>query len=618
MDKNDYLDFAERFTKYVTDINNMVGAIPNDFAQQIHDFCELAQRDYPLLREKYNKPRKMKYYLLLNITEVPSAEEIVSISSGNDKWEFLRKCAADLTLFNSEIADMYNLNAQQMERLNKIIAQSPTNSAYSISVFDKIRQGREDEVIHSNNEHDRFLAATAGIGLDVLVHDESSLVRAEVAKQGYGLDILVHDVNSYVQIRVAEQGYGLDILKESEFEPLAMIANAMLVLQENNGKSFIENDLLMHEFRNIPKEVFLDIHKDISSDDYDRTAFDVAERIGDHFDVNGRWIASKMLITDNAVNVMEIFRTRLSNNFTEDEKEIRHILSDFDEVDYSRLAVKGKVQYNMSLYGDYPQAIARFDIDISLPDAMNLLGNNGNQFGVVGGDKEKFYRGINNGDISLSAYVELFNDAFCTDDRQNGVLFVVRVSGERSGDICVDFRGKDGRALLEVMEGYAQNTLGKSLADVMHEAKQCILEAYADREYGCDQPITIRINPIFSELISSADGVSQYALRIDDGEYQDIYDRITFNGGAGYTKDVYTLYDEVGVDFSLRATNDSNRGSTELVLIEDNPDTGLSETNVPLTAQEKALLKQVLDGLDSKQHGEGKKEHKKPKTDIDR
>ena len=53
--------------------------------------------------------------------------------------------------------------------------------------------------------------------------------------------------------------------------------NAMLVLQENNGKSFIENDLLMHEFRNIPKEVFLDIHKDISSDDYDRTAFDVAE-----------------------------------------------------------------------------------------------------------------------------------------------------------------------------------------------------------------------------------------------------------------------------------------------------------------------------------------------------
>lgn len=313
MNKNDYLDFAERFTKYVTDINNMVGAIPRDFAQQIHDFCELAQRDYPLLREKYNKPRKMKYYLLLNITEVPSAEEIMSISSGNDKWEFLRKCAADLTLFNSEIADMYNLNAQQMERLNKIIAQSPANSAYSISVFDKIRQGREDEVIHSNNEHDRFLAATAGIGLDVLVHDESSLVRAEVAKQGYGLDILVHDVNSYVQIRVAEQGYGLDILKESEFEPLAMIANAMLVLQENNGKSFIDNDLLMHEFRNIPKEVFLDIHKDISSDDYDRTAFDVAERIGDHFDVNGRWIASKMLITDNAVNVMEIFRTRLSN-----------------------------------------------------------------------------------------------------------------------------------------------------------------------------------------------------------------------------------------------------------------------------------------------------------------
>lgn len=94
-------------------------------------------------------------------------------------------------------------------------------------INDYFRQNQK-KFIESGIWYIRKAAVEHGFGLDVLIHDRSSIVRRAVAEQGYGLDMLIYDDDREVRIAVAEQGYGLDTLIHDEDDCVRYTAYQML------------------------------------------------------------------------------------------------------------------------------------------------------------------------------------------------------------------------------------------------------------------------------------------------------------------------------------------------------------------------------------------------------
>ena len=89
----------------------------------------------------------------------------------------------------------------------------------------------------SRNTHERFILATKGKFLNILVNDKEWIVRFWVAKHGYGLDVLVNDEHRCVRIAVAKKRHKLDILiNDQDWE----VRNA--VAQQGYGLNILIND----------------------------------------------------------------------------------------------------------------------------------------------------------------------------------------------------------------------------------------------------------------------------------------------------------------------------------------------------------------------------------------
>ena len=104
--------------------------------------------------------------------------------------------------------------------------------------------GELEEMVSSEDWHDRYEAARQGFGLDRLVDDICVDVRKEVACQGYGLDKLVDDKYLIVRKEVAKAAgkvNRIDLLKKLQHDEDDWVRGAAYIADSYILSRLIDN-----------------------------------------------------------------------------------------------------------------------------------------------------------------------------------------------------------------------------------------------------------------------------------------------------------------------------------------------------------------------------------------
>lgn len=260
-----------------------------------------------------------------------------------------------------------------------------------------------------------------------------------------------------------------------------------------------------------------------------------------------------------------------------------------------------ETQYMM--YGE-DTAIINFDVLTTKEQIAALAQRTDLISSMYQGDEKAFTEKLFDNTLNLSVKAELRSNVYCSNDNRaySTARLLIECDDVNTSPVCSEWDTElsedEQYELKTMMEQYAK---GLSLETLVHNAKQASLEDVALRNAQNGMPnITdlavldgIRISGVNTEDLSFL----VYDLSLDSAD-RAVLDLLRNRVVWDYNADSYENGDDMTGELSLTVTITSD--NTEITLVEQ-AERGVQSFNVPITQEEKDMIKNLVTELDARQ-----------------
>lgn len=542
----------------------------SQISELIHDFYVELDDKKPFLNAIYEQEGvdngfANKYYG----DRIPDVGEIVQELTGDNKWQSLYAVLSDIYSYAGDY-NKVNVTTQYTDTaLKNLIADyQPLYQALRNAANEMIQNGMVDEVVHSNDYQMREIAAQLGVGLYTLVADENAYVRCAVAQQGYGLDTLIADPSPIVRAAVAEQGYGLEVLVLDENELVANKALSVMESQAPNFRyqqadNFINDYEKMQDFRELTKYEFLASYSYLTEDEYNATAYELAQRLAEFTTETSDRIMEQMISRDIPTMLEEYSRALASaledplNFFADLETECKakDLLAIIDKnvpFDYSHVQFEGEIMYDTdTTSADKPRATIDMQMwltDRQYKDLVNMIDYSETALESIADEIKSGSFGDN---ITVNVYAMLTSHIYRAEtepqnEEVNVILSItadVMEEGQSRTENCtwdIPVSDEDKSKLLATMDEYAQQYCSRSLQELLTEAKQNSL-SFVGNEYVSEHHI---------DGSALAHEIAEFSYEFDPYAAKDNINLVTDDPKSQYITELVTEFEKDPVSLS--------------------------------------------------------------------
>lgn len=281
--------------------------------------------------------------------------------------------------------------------------------------------------------------------------------------------------------------------------------NVNINVTPNNGAahSFTDDYEKMQDFRELTKDEFLASYSYLSENEYNATAYEIAQRLSE-FSADAPENIIAQMLNNGVPQVLEEYskaiNTALEDPYTffgkiEVECRAKDLLALIDKnvpFDYSRIQFDGEIMYDTDTTQPYnPRATIDMQMwltDRQYKDFVNMI-----DFAdtTLSGCADQIKSGEFGDNISVNVYAILTADVFRSETKlQNEtvqILCSITADVEEAGETRTEnytwempVSGNDKKNLLAAMDEYAQSYCSRSLQDLLIEAKASSLSLLGD------------------------------------------------------------------------------------------------------------------------------------------